>query len=119
MRYTIQCLGQSNNWNDDIMHQPSDNHVTCPIRVKKAATTDGFPWMDSPTLSPSDILQVKKDDVWRSYTILYSSVSSTIDSCKMKCAYLISDLGNNFNNILLSWKHIGCILHLQTVTSDI
>ena len=37
----------------------SDRHVTCPIRVKKAATTDGFPWIDSPTLSPSDILPVK------------------------------------------------------------
>lgn len=41
------------------MCDPSDRHVTCPIRVKKAATTDGFPWIDSPTLSPSDILPVK------------------------------------------------------------
>lgn len=37
----------------------SDRDVTCPTRVKKAATTDGFPWIDSPTLSPSDILPVK------------------------------------------------------------
>lgn len=46
------------------MCDPSDRHVTCPIRVKKAATTDGFPWIDSPTLSPSDILPVKiKKDI--------------------------------------------------------
>lgn len=35
-------------------------HITCPIRVKKTATTDGFPWIDSPTLSPSDILSTKR-----------------------------------------------------------
>lgn len=33
--------------------------LTCPTRVKNAATTDGFPWIDSPALSPSDILHVK------------------------------------------------------------
>lgn len=43
---------------------PTSNiYVTCPIRVKKAETTDGFPWIDSPTLSPSDILpgNIEKD----------------------------------------------------------
>lgn len=39
-------------------------HVTCPTRVKKAATTDGFPWIDSPTLSPSDILEEKIQMAW-------------------------------------------------------
>lgn len=29
---------------------------TCPSRVKNLYTTEGFPWTDSPTLSPSDIL---------------------------------------------------------------
>lgn len=29
---------------------------TWPRRVKNLYTTEGFPWMESPTLSPSDIL---------------------------------------------------------------
>lgn len=33
---------------------------TCPSRVKNLYTTEGFPWTESPTLSPSDILQRRK-----------------------------------------------------------
>ena len=32
---------------------------TCPTRVKKLPIVDGFPWIDSPTLSPSDIMSVE------------------------------------------------------------
>lgn len=33
---------------------------TCPSLVKNLYTTDGFPWTESPMLSPSDILYLRK-----------------------------------------------------------
>lgn len=41
--------------------------VTCPRRVKKAPIVDGLPWIDSPTLSPSDILSV--ENIQHMYTL--------------------------------------------------
>lgn len=33
---------------------------TCPSLVKNLYTTEGFPWTESPTLSPSDMLYTRK-----------------------------------------------------------
>lgn len=77
----------------------SDRHVTCPTRVKKAETTDGFPWIDSPTLSPSDILPWKIKNKTKQTDFISCSRQFYYLACTSPAAPILGYFSWNFNYV--------------------